>query len=63
MDPLGLVHAEARIRQAGGDRFDPEINIAAAAYLVYADGWWHWGTFNGNYGCYDWVVHALENPL
>ncbi|HSG78842.1 MAG TPA: peptidoglycan-binding protein [Acidimicrobiia bacterium] len=48
---------------AGGDRFDPEINIAAAAYLVYADGWWHWGTFNGNYGCYDWVVHALENPL
>jgi hypothetical protein len=44
-----------------GDRFDPETNIAAAAYLVYADGWWHWGTFNEINGCYDWVVHALAN--
>ncbi|MDX1691530.1 MAG: peptidoglycan-binding protein [Acidimicrobiia bacterium] len=45
---------------AGGDIFDPETNVAVAAYLVYrepnAGGWWHWGTFYGTAGCHDWVV-------
>ena len=45
---------------AGADIFDPQTNVAVAAWLVYsqpnAGGWWHWGTFHGNRGCHDWVV-------
>ncbi|HSG78184.1 MAG TPA: peptidoglycan-binding protein [Acidimicrobiia bacterium] len=48
---------------SGGDVFDPETNIAVAAYLVYreadAGGWWHWGTFSGVAGCHDWVLEVL----
>jgi peptidoglycan hydrolase-like protein with peptidoglycan-binding domain len=47
---------------ADGDIFDPETNVAVAAYLVYreadAGGWWHWGTFSGIAGCHDWVVEV-----
>lgn len=41
---------------AGSNVFDPEANVAVAAWLVHEDGWWHWSGRAWNiYGCEEWA--------
>ena len=44
---------EARVASAGmpgASIFDPIANVAASAYLAYADGWGHWAASAGCWG-------------
>jgi hypothetical protein len=44
---------EARVANAGmpgASIFDPIANVAASAYLAYADGWGHWAASAGCWG-------------